>query len=187
MKNKFTIIASLIVVLLAASFLVFSGNEEVEVNIPESPPPKSISVYVSGQVKSTAVVKLEDNGDLRAVDAVNAVGGLTEFADTELINLAEPIFDGQHIHIPTKEIFLLEAPIPTPNKSGGASFSTRININTADAQELQNIKGVGPSISQRIVDYREQNGPFKSIEEIKKIRGIGNKTFEKMKDTITVQ
>ena len=173
--------------MLATSFFIFSDNDEVTVDTTEPTPPKTVSVYVSGQVKSTAVVKLEDNGNLRAVDAVNAVGGLTEFADTELINLAEPIFDGQHIHIPTKEIFLLEAPVSLPNKSGGTPFSTRININTADSQELQNIKGVGPTIAQRIVDYREQNGPFKSIEEIKKVRGIGNKTFEKMKDTITVQ
>ncbi len=185
MKNKIIVTVALIVILVAASLFIFTGNEEVAVNVPEVPPPKKISVYVSGQVKSTAVVNLEDNGNLRAVDAVNAVGGLTEFADTELINLAEPISDGQHIHVPTKEIFLLET--PAANKYIGAQNQTRININTADEQELQNIKGVGPAIAKRIVDYREQNGAFTAIEELKKVRGIGNKTFEKMKDTITVQ
>ncbi len=185
MKNKIVVIIALIVILVAASLFIFTGNEEVAVNVPEVPPPKKISVYVSGQVKTTAVVNLEDNGNLRAVDAVNAVGGLTEFADVELINLAEPISDGQHIHIPTKEIFLLEN--PASNKIGGATNYARININTADEQELQNIRGVGPAIAKRIVDYREQNGAFTAIEELKKVRGIGNKTFEKMKDTITVQ
>ncbi len=190
MRNKIIFSVSLVVIILAAFFIYSENSKEVQIaeNIP--PPKKEISVYVSGQVKTPAVVRLEDNGNLRAVDAVNAVGGLTDLADTEIVNLAEPLFDGQHIHIPTKEIFLQEIPAasnsPTGKSFGGVAQGNLININTADEKELQNIRGVGPVIAGRIVEYRTNNGAFQSIEEIKKVRGIGEKTFEKMKDSITV-
>lgn len=188
MKEKIISAAILVVIILAASFFIFSDAEENIPVAPEIPPPKEIAVYVSGQVKTPAVVTLQDTGSLRAVDAVNAAGGLTDFADAEIINLAEPISDGQHIHIPTKDIFLQEIPAASAaSKSAGiAQSGSLININTADEKELQNIRGIGPVIAGRIVEYREQNGGFKSIDEIKKVRGIGNKTFEKMRDAITV-
>ena len=71
-------------------------------------------------------------------------------------------------------------PSPTPKQSG------KININTADRQKLEEITGVGPTIAQRIIDYRQTNGPFQKIEELKNVKGIGDKTFEKMKDEITI-
>ena len=115
-------------------------------------------------------MKLEDNGDLRLADAVNAAGGVTEFADTELVNLAEPLTDGAHIHIPTKEIILqesLESQISSTN-----SESDLVNINTADETELQKLYRVGPAIAKRIIEFREENGKFQSVEDIKKVRGI---------------
>lgn len=190
MRNKIILVASLAVIILAAFFIYGENSNEVPIEKNIEPPKKEISVYVSGQVKTPAVVKLEDTGNLRAVDAVNAVGGLTDLADTEIINLAEPLFDGQHIHIPTKEIIFQEIPAAAfaANKSsGGVAQGNLININTADEKELQNLKGVGPVIAGRIVEYRTNNGAFQSIEDIKKVRGIGAKTFEKMKDSITVQ
>ena len=187
MKQKFAVAAILAVVIVAALFFIFDGAEEEIQVAQELPAPKKIAVYVSGQVKTPAVVTLEDTGNLRAVDAVNAVGGLTELADAEFVNLAEPVFDGQHIHIPTKEIFLQEITSASPAKSGSfAQAGNLININTASESELQPIRGIGPVIAGRIVEYRQQNGAFQSIDEIKKVRGIGTKTFEKMRDTITV-
>lgn len=188
MKNKIIFVAGLVIVLVAASFFIFDGKEEPAREIqPEIKiASREVSVYVSGQVKTPAVVNLEDNGKLKIIDAVNAAGGLTEFADTEGVNLAEPLNDGQHVHIPTKEIFFEELPAKNvPSKSSKTS-NELININTADATELQKIKGVGPKISERIVEYRDQNGTFAAIEDIKKVKGIGDKTFEKMKDSITV-
>lgn len=168
-------------VIIAASFFIFDSSEvEPPQNVEVAK--NEVVVYVSGQVKTPAVVTLEDNGNLRLVDAVNAVGGLTELADTEIINLAEPLIDGQHIHVPTKEIYFRELPAQTST----SNKNNLININTADEKELQNIKGIGPALAGRIIDYRQNNGEFKSIDEIKKVRGIGDKTFEKMKDQITV-
>ncbi len=192
MKNKIALITILAVALVAGSFYLFDDEKNSAPPGSEDVPAKnSIGVYVSGQVKTPAVVTLEDNGNLRIVDAVNAAGGLTEFADTEVVNLAEHLTDGQHIHIPTKEIVLQEpstTPTDTSDKKTGSGKNSGdiVNINTADETELQKIRGVGPAIAKRIVDYREQNGKFQTIDEIKKVRGIGEKTFEKMKDNITV-
>ena len=173
--------------LVGASFIFWNDDEKIEVqeNVEVAPAKKIFTVFVSGQVKNSAVVKLEDNGDLRLVDAVNAAGGLTEFADTEIVNLAEPLTDGAHIHIPTKEIIFQES-LESQISSTTSSGSELVNINTADETELQKLYRVGPAIAKRIVEYREQNGKFQTVEDIKKVRGIGQKTFEKMKDKITV-
>ena len=178
-NKKFLIvfgIASLVV--LFGLFFIGLADDTPALPPPE-PPIKKISVYVSGQVKNISVVELEDNGNLKFVDAVNMAGGLTEFADTEAVNLAEKLSDGQHIHIPTKEIFLQQ-------NIAAQSSSDLVNINTADADKLATLKGIGPALAQRIIDYREQNGAFKSIDEIKNVRGIGEKKFSAFKDKITI-
>ena len=181
MKKKFLIgfgIFSLAA--LALLFLIGAVEDDTPALPPPKPPVKKISVYVSGQVKNISVIELEDTGNLRFVDAVNMAGGLTDLADTEAVNLAEPLTDGQHIHIPTKEIFLKEKNLHAQ------SLSDLVNINTADAERLVTLKGIGPALAQRIIDYREQNGAFKSIDEIKNVRGIGEKKFAAFKDKITV-
>lgn len=179
-KKKFLIgfgIASLAVLVIL--FLIGLAEDDTPALPPLSPPVKKISVYLSGQVKNIAVVELEDNGNLRLVDAVNKVGGLTDLADTAAINMAEPITDGQHVHIPTKEIIF-----QAQNVSAQSS-SDLVNINTADAERLATLKGIGPALAQRIIEYREQNGAFKSIDEIKNVRGIAQKKFDAFKDKIT--
>ena len=165
--------------MLAILFLIGLGEDDnPPLKLPASPV-KKISVYVSGQVKNISVVELEDEGNLRFVDAVNAAGGLTDFADSDAVNLAAPLTDGQHIHIPTKDIFLLPQNVY-------ADSADLVNINTADAEKLATLKGIGPALAQRIIDYREQNGAFKTIDEIKNVRGIGDKKFAAFKDKITI-
>ena len=182
MKQRFIIaFAILASVTLVGLFLIGLMSDDTPPLETPKPPVKKISVYVSGQVKNVAVVELEDNGNLRAVDAVNLAGGLTEFADTEVINLAETISDGQHIHIPTKEILLQ----PSTKNFSAQDSGDKININTADVDKLSTLKGVGPSTAQKIIDYREQNGAFKTIDELKNVRGIGQKKFDTIKDRIT--
>lgn len=181
MKTKFLIgVGTFAIVILGALFLIGYLEDDTPPLKPPPPPVKKISVYVSGQVKNISVVTLEDNGDLRLVDAVNAAGGLTSLADADSVNLAEPLTDGQHIHIPTKEIFLQPQSIAASSAS-----SDTVNINTADANELATLKGIGPALSQRIIDYRNEHGAFKSIDEIKNVSGIGEKKFAAFKDKIT--
>ena len=177
MKKKF-LIGFAIVMLAALAILFFIGLvDDTPALPPPAPPVKKISVYISGQVKNIAVVELEDDGNLKLVDAVNAAGGLTDFADADAINLAAPLTNGQHVRIPTKDIFLMPQNI---------SAADLVNINTADIEELATLKGIGSALAQRIIDYREQNGAFKSIDEIKNVRGIGDKKFAAFKDKITI-
>ena len=180
-NKKFLIVFGITsLVVLFGLFFIGLMEDDTPALPPPEPPIKKISVYVSGQVKNISVVELEDTGDLKFVDAVNKAGGLTEFADTEAINLAQNLTDGQHIHIPTKEILLQE-------RNFSSSISGEIvNINTADADELIKLKGIGPAMAQRIIDYREQNGKFKSVDELKNVRGIGQKKFDALKDKIKI-
>ena len=165
---------------LGILFLIGFMEDDTPPLKPPPPPVKKISVYVSGQVENISVVELEDNGNLHLVDAVNKAGGLTDLADADAVNLAEKLTDGQHIHIPTKEILLQE------KNFSGTSSGDLVNINTADVEQLATLKGIGPAMAQRIIDYREQNGKFKTLDELKNVRGIGQKKFDALKDKITI-
>jgi competence protein ComEA len=146
----------------------------------------TIMVDVAGAVLKPSVVELPQGS--RVFEAVEKAGGLTTEADTRAINQAEILTDGQKIYIPTKQ------EIKESGSSGGYSVnadsitgqSGLININTADSASLQAIPGVGPATADKIIGYRNENGKFKKIEDIKNVSGIGDKTFEKMKKKITV-
>ncbi|WP_454959941.1 helix-hairpin-helix domain-containing protein [Filifactor alocis] len=150
--------------------------------------PTPVVIYVTGAVKNPGVVEL--NSSQRLKDAIELVGGFTEDADIGSINLAEFVKDEQH-YVVTK---IGETPSPqtvssntgttTPNKANNNSL---ININTATKEELKSLNGIGDALSQRIIDFREQNGAFSDIESIKNVSGIGEKKFEGIKDYITVQ
>lgn len=146
-----------------------------------------IIVYICGEVKESKVLTLKENS--RICDAIDEVGGLTENADLTNINLAYILEDGEKIYIPKKgEDVQIEN---TSNSSSQMSSyiynSTKININKATQTELETIPGIGPSSALKIINYREENGKFKSIEDIKNVSGIGDKKFESIKDYITVK
>ena len=137
MFNKKHLIIFGVTVIATVAILFFIGlADDTPALPPPEPPVKKISVYVSGQVQNISVVELEDNGELRFIDAVNAAGGMTNLADSDVVNLAAPLTDGQHIHIPTKESFLQEQSI---SNSGDL-----VNINTAYSERLATLKGIGP-------------------------------------------
>jgi len=146
--------------------------------------PAPIRVYVSGAVRQPAVYELAPGSIIQ--DAVNAAGGPAADADLEHINLALELRDQQQIHVPRQG-----ESNPPPAVSDGSSGSREtaeapININTATAAELETLPRVGPTMAQRIIEYRESNGPFKTIEEIQDVQGIGTATFEGFRDRITV-
>lgn len=146
-----------------------------------------IMVDVAGAVINPSVVALPEGS--RIFEAVKKAGGLTEQADTRSTNQAEILVDGQKIYIPTKQELSEEygkADISVFSGQEKALRPSLININTADSETLQQLSGVGPATAEKIIDYRNQNGKFSSIEEIKNVSGIGDKTFEKFKNKITV-
>ena len=136
----------------------------------------SIVVYVCGAVKESKVITLKENS--RICDAIEAVGGLTDDADLTNINLAYILDDGEKIYIPKKGEETQNYSISSYN----ASMFSKININKASQTELETIPGVGPSTALKIINYREKNGKFSTIEDIKNISGIGDSKFENMKN-----
>lgn len=155
---------------------------------------KEITVYVSGEVNKSGVVTLKE-GDRLAV-AVEKLGGTTKKADLNNINLAIRVKDEEHYIIPkigeakqenlkdvnnTKDIE--NAEIKNENT---AKDSSKININTATLEELDKLPGVGEATANKIISHREENGQFKTIEDIKNVNGIGDKKFENMKELICV-
>ncbi len=136
-----------------------------------TPTPSPLKVYITGAVLAPGVYELPVGS--RVQDAVEAAGGFLPDAAREQVNLAALVEDGIQIHIP----FLTT----TSRTQGG-----RVNINTATADELATLPGIGPTTAQRIVEYRLQHGFFRTIQDIQNVPGIGPTTFEKIRDYITV-
>jgi competence protein ComEA len=150
---------------------------------PEATPtPRPLRVYVSGAVHSPDVYPLAPDSIVK--DALLAAGGATDDADLDRINLALPVTDGQHVYVPA----LGETDVPVqPPSSQPATGSNKININTADAATLETLPGIGPALAQRIIDYRQANGPFARIEDVKNVSGIGDGILSKIQDLIVTE
>ena len=145
-----------------------------------------IKVYVTGEVNSAGVIELEEGA--RIEDAIEGAGGITSNANLKNINLAYEVTDGEKIYIPNiseQEEDAEEVTVLTENTS--SSSKGKININKATVSELTSIPGVGNSTAEKIVSYRDKNGKFSSIEDVKNVSGIGDAKYEKLKDYITVK
>jgi competence protein ComEA len=147
-----------------------------------TPTPRPLQVYVSGAVTHPDVYELPTESIVK--DAIEAAGGATSEADLNLINLALSVVDGQHIYVPKRGEE--SPPISPPTEPSGTTSGkagSKININTASQSELETLPGIGPSKAQGIIENR----PYDSIEEIQEVPGIGEGTFKKIQDLITVE
>ena len=188
MLIKVAAVAAVVVV----AFFVFASKADKEdqivvkdsVTAAEADDSAGESIFedIGGEVNTPMVAELKAGS--RVGDVIEAAGGLTEKADISEINRAAFVEDGEKIFVPalisTEENGISESR-ETPVYSDG-----KININTADSQELQELNGVGPATAEKIIDYREENGRFASIDDLKDVSGIGDKSFEKIKDKIKV-
>jgi len=147
---------------------------------PATPTPATINVYVSGAVNKPDVYALPLNSIVK--DAIFAAGGATDEADLDRINLATKLADQMQVYVPSQG----EAAVPVSNGSAPGAATDKININTASVEELDKLPGIGPSLANAIIDYRTKNGPFKQIEDINDVKGIGDALFEKIKEQIAV-
>jgi competence protein ComEA len=195
------IAAFILIVAMSGRFSAARSDPEVDptefvqagYDSSQTPEAKNWVVYVTGAVMMPGVYEISAGG--RVDDAVRMAGGLSTHADPEAINLADFINDGSHIKVPRKggdnpasRSDGQTRPSETTRRSGTSlktSDATRlIFINDADAAVLERLPGIGPKLSQAIVDYRDANGPFESVSDLMKVRGIGQKRFDAIKDIV---
>ena len=153
-----------------------------------------IAIHIIGQVQKPGLIYLNEGA--RIADAIEEAGGETKEADLSQVNLAYILQDGQKIYIPNKKEKITTYIIQDVGNNGVVEDNSninlekgenkKVNINTANQTELDELPGIGDSIAQRIIDYREQNGSFKSIEELKEVKGIGDAKFEEIREHVTV-
>lgn len=169
-------------------------KEEVikEEPIKEQPIKEEIlmAVYICGAVNNPDVYTLKEGSRIK--DVIDMAGGALEDADLNYLNLAEKVIDTQKIYVPKIGEEIDKSLLKVENREEqvstiNTSSSGLININTASARELQTLSGIGSVIAQNIIEYRQSNGSFRTIEEIKNVSRIGDKTFEKIRNNITVQ
>lgn len=199
MKNKQKVIGSIVIACLALVFIVVgymisktskqplkSSDVFVDSGV-ECNDTRNITVYINGEIKKPGVYQLKDGSIVD--DIIKIAGGFTENADNESLkiqlNLAQKLRDGEHIYVLSKDdvkngMSPAASSISSPN-------STKVNINTATKEELKTIPGIGDVTAQKIIDYREKKGGFKTIEDLKRVDRIGEKTFEKFKDKVDVR
>ena len=154
-----------------------------------------IIVHITGAVKKEGIVMLRENS--RIADAIEEAGGLKEDADMSKINLAYVLEDGIKIKIPSindkeenEEITKDEEVVENTSQSNAGSENNKsetVNINKASQTELETLPGIGPSTALKIINYRNENGKFSSIEDLKKVSGIGDSKFDNIKDLISVK
>ena len=174
-----TFIGVLIGLVLGGIFWIIArsprGNS---VELLPAPTPSPLIVDVAGAIPKPGVYELPEGS--RVKDAVEAAGGFLAEADKSTINLAAPLEDGQRLDIP-----FLAGTEPLGSVTTQEEQVELIDINTADVDTLSTLPGIGPTLAQRIVDYRDTYGPFFYIEDIMNVEGISATTFENIKDLIT--
>jgi competence protein ComEA len=183
-------------------FLSLDGRARPAPIVIEPPPPtptpaptatsQPLRVYVTGAVLQPDVYSLPAGSIVR--DLVLAAGDFTTTAAVDAVNLAQPLADGMHVHIPSQEEApgeppVISGPLPPANSLTGGTVlpGALVNINTASVPELETLPGIGPTLAQAIVDHRAQHGPFAAVEDILDVSGIGPTRFAQIKDRITVE
>lgn len=147
---------------------------------------KQLIIDVAGKVKDPGIVELPAGS--RVVDAIKEAGGTKSKADTTSLNMARELQDGEQILV-GDEGGSGDAPNGDKGGDGGGDkpgSGPKVNVNTADTDELETLPGVGPATAQAIIDHREQNGGFTQIDDLTDVKGIGPATLEDLKDLVTV-
>lgn len=163
--------------------------EDIAINEQVLQEQENIIIHVTGEVKEQGIVEVHEGA--RISDVIKEAGGVTDQADLSKINLAYEVQDGQKIYVPNMND---QADLENISKDAGESVLEsnsekldKVNINTALQTELETLNGIGPSTALKIINYRQENGDFKKIEDIKNVPGIGEAKFESLKNSICVR
>lgn len=204
-KQKKIVIIVGIIIIIGILYFIYNGIDKkstdqidnnmlsIENNTKENEGSKElVIVHITGAVKTPGIVKLPEGA--RIEDAIDKAGGLTEDADISDVNLAYVLEDGTKIKIPTiseeknEEIIINSSGEGIVEKEiSNNSENKIININKANETDLQTLPGIGASLAGRIVEYRNSNGKFNEIEDIKNVSGIGDSKYENIKNLICVK
>lgn len=180
----------------ASSFEIVAASQESTSPAAEIAEPPTIFIHVSGAVENPGLVELKPNS--RVADAVNAAGGFSDTAVADSVNLARTLQDGEQVFIASEsDTAPREGANENPSGTGAAQAASatagasqqapgKVNINTATADELEALPGIGPSTAEKIVADRQSAGSFGSVEELKRVQGIGDKKFAALADMICV-
>ena len=189
-STKMKIVIAVVVVIIATTVGIYMykqtqentvsyyGNEEQS----EETHISQITVHITGAINNPGVIILEEGA--RIVDALEAAGGETEEADVNRLNLAYVLEDGEKLYIPRKNEE--EQEYITQGKDNMSEGQSKININSAQIEELITLPGVGEATANKIIEYRKENGKFQKIEDLKNVPGIGDSKFENIKMLIKV-
>jgi len=187
-RRRLGIGAAIVLVVVVAAVtiaigIVRTGAESAVETVPdavaETVAPAAVYVHVSGEVRAPGLYRLDQGA--RVVDAVAAAGGFSDKASREGVNLARPVSDGEQLHIPAEGAEQTDAGASAAPEGDG-----RVNLNTADLAALDTLPRVGPAIAQRILDWREENGRFTSVDDLMAVPGIGEKMLASIRDLVTV-
>lgn len=182
---RFIGLGALAGLILLAVALVWRGarDETIVLEVQSVGDPNAIRVFVGGAVQSPGLYTLERGQ--RVADAIEAAGGILPNADISGMGMAAPLRDADQIFVASN--------LPSPPAGGSTPLQTStsletpttININRASAEQLEDLPGIGPAIAARIVDYRQRNGAFRSVDELEQIRGISGRMVEELRPLVT--
>jgi competence protein ComEA len=180
LRRNFILLAAAVlgIVIGVAALRVYDDSSRPEIIIREAAQSRSITVQISGAIVLPGVYQLD--ADARIEDAIQAAGGAAANADLAQLNLARRIQDGEDVEIPELQ------PTPGPGTLEAASNSVLVNINSASAEELDSLPGIGPALADAIIEYRTDNGPFASVDELARVPGISARMVDEMRDQIAV-
>ena len=190
-KQKIVFIGMFVIMIITILYYFMQREDETEIIISsentiseENVEEQEIIIHIAGCVEQEGIVKLTKGS--RIADAIEKAGGLTSDANINNINLAYELKDGQKLYIPSNidEEYILAQ--EGEEFDYEAKEDGKININTATQTELEELSGIGPSTALKIIEYRNENGEFSSIEEIKNVSGIGEAKYEAIQDSICV-
>jgi competence protein ComEA len=180
MHNRHWVVVGGLVLLVVASSAWFGRNPPdpapLRVESPAPANPGQVTLHISGEVASPGLVVVAENA--RVADAIAAAGGSTRAADLASINIAAPVRDGDQIVIPS-----LAERESTP---GSVDGDGRVRINRASAEELEELPGVGPVLAGRIAAHRDENGPFRSVEDLLDVPGIGEGKLATLRNSVAL-
>ncbi len=204
LKQKIIIALVILLIIVGVGiYFLLENNNKVEYDIndfissenSEANSGETIIVHVAGEVKKPGIIELPEGA--RIADAIEAAGEATKNANLEEVNLAYVLSDGQKIYIPNKNEKDISQNKEYITVGSGNNViiqdnvtgekNQKVNINDAKQEELEELPGIGPSIAKKIIEYREQNGKFTSIDELQEIKGIGESKYENIKEYVMVK